>query len=507
MVDYLHLALAAVNSVHHMTSQEKDAALKINKLQCRLLSQKLSECFVHLRIKADLFSFPLSKYQNGPLCKQFCRIALDVESLVRGCCDRRWLKAAIMLASSQSFFAFKACELQWCDTMLCTIMQASKFHEALEIDARIRRVEEAVVNCELKMDGILRAVDAAAVQDQERLSSKLKGVRDSGSAQGAYLAKYLLQRMNSSDRMNNGIPMWEVKPKDLKEIVRLRMGRYGITYEGTWLEEKFAVKVFAGMKDERSFRHETTALAGLWHPYVVPMICCAVNMDEGECSLVMELMSEDLYSFMRRRVYNTCNVPFTLLAAIDTMLQIAEGMQYLHAKKVAHRELNSSNILVNPVKLPELAAEGYVHAKVADLCLPKTKLACGKYPYQTHLTGTSPWMAPETFDLYKHITNNPGDKGVLRHFPLKADVYSYGMVCYEILTGKVPFVDEKYSKLHEIITSRGARPELPSTCPKNLASLIQRCWDGDSRVRPSFARICKELRHLRSILMTGTAHQ
>jgi serine/threonine protein kinase len=80
------------------------------------------------------------------------------------------------------------------------------------------------------------------------------------------------------------------------------------------------------------------------------------------------------------------------------------------------------------------------------------------------------------------------------NYPLKADVYSYGITCAEILTGKDPFPWPKYRRtdlLHVIL--KGGRPPLPDDCPTLLANLITRCWDTDPCNRPGFLQVCNEL--------------
>ncbi|CAK9269023.1 unnamed protein product [Sphagnum jensenii] len=92
------------------------------------------------------------------------------------------------------------------------------------------------------------------------------------------------------------------------------------------------------------------------------------------------------------------------------------------------------------------------------------------------------------------------DSTKLKYYPLKSDVYSYAITCYEILSGRRPFEGLRLTEVLEKVTA-GLRPSLPNSLPTSLSSLIECCWDADVRRRPSFSRISTELRHLKGIYL------
>ena len=138
--------------------------------------------------------------------------------------------------------------------------------------------------------------------------------------------------------------------------------------------------------------------------------------------------------------------------------------------------------------------------KVADFGLTKIKNASTRYSHMTLNTGTRKWMAPE---VYKVKDYDEDEEQLPDRFqPFKTDVYSFGIVCFELLTGEEPFANSSQGGLYRRLKG-GERPPIPVDCPARLANLIERCWDGNPRNRPEFHDICKELRYIKGLLLLG----
>jgi serine/threonine protein kinase len=249
---------------------------------------------------------------------------------------------------------------------------------------------------------------------------------------------------------------------------------------------------------------ESGVLAGLSHPHLLRIVGSFENgTGKRKCALVMELMQEDLSDFLQKTT-----VPLSILTALDVMLQVARGLKYLHSKRMVHRDLKSPNILVGPLTAAlelEYSSEPWLNAKLADFGLCKTKNSSSRYSHQTLNVGTTRWRAPEVFEIpQEEIDNGSMGPPDPRAQPYKADVYSFGIVCSEILTGKEPFPDVPFGGLLKHIRD-GRRPELPDRCPPRLASLIKRCWELEPRSRPGFPEICRELTYIKGLELTGSA--
>jgi serine/threonine protein kinase len=183
--------------------------------------------------------------------------------------------------------------------------------------------------------------------------------------------------------------------------------------------------------------------------------------------------------------------------SVDIMLQVAEAMKHIHEKRILHRDLKSHNILVKYAK-----GKGVLHVKVADFGISKEQEHSSTYSCQSMNMGTTRWMAPEVIAAPGQAQSSSGSVEVPK-YPFKSDIYSFGMLCYEILTGKDPFWDiGSLSQVKKKIL-RGKHPRLPHMCPGDLETLIVRCWKLEASARPSFVEICKELQYLQWYIFLG----
>jgi serine/threonine protein kinase len=128
-----------------------------------------------------------------------------------------------------------------------------------------------------------------------------------------------------------------------------------------------------------------------------------------------------------------------------------------------------------------------MQVKLADFGVSKFYNKTETSSPQTHMVGTSVYAAPEVF-TQEVVSDNNNPK-----FPSKADVWSFAMVCSEILTGEQPFIDQQRVGLHDQIKNFGIRPQLPNDCPYDLQFCITQCWNLDPKRRPKFIDVYKML--------------
>ncbi|KAG0484689.1 hypothetical protein HPP92_008768 [Vanilla planifolia] len=254
--------------------------------------------------------------------------------------------------------------------------------------------------------------------------------------------------------------------------------------------ESFALRHCFG--DVNSISAEISLLTTISHPNVISYMYVFSDDDRKESFVIMELMNKDLCRYIKEFSSARRRVPFPILVAVDTMIQIARGMEYLHSRKVYHGDLNPSNILV---KSRNYSSDGYLHVKITGLLQSGNKNS----KQSTKQTDKHPciWYAPEVLAEQEHLPQSHAVKSTE-----KADVYSFAMICFELLTGKIPFEDDHLQgdKMSRNIRA-GERPLFPSASPKYLTNLTKKCWHADPSQRPSFSSICRVLRYIKRFLI------
>ncbi|KFK42533.1 hypothetical protein AALP_AA1G006700 [Arabis alpina] len=337
--------------------------------------------------------------------------------------------------------------------------------------------------------------ESARREDLWILIKKLEEKKQPGSSNhDRKMADFLLKNIRDGNESHKLFPSSIlVNTKDYQ--VRRRLGNGSQYKEITWLGESFALRHFLG--DIDALLPQVTPLLSLSHPNIVYYLCGFTDEEKKECFLVMELMSKTLGMHIKEvcgpRKKNTLSLP----VAVDLMLQIARGMEYLHSKRIYHGELNPSNILVKP-RRNNPSGDGYLHGKILGFGLNSVKGFSCKVASPTSHNANFPfiWYSPEVLEEQEQS----GTAGCLKYTD-KSDVYSFAMVCFELLTGKVPFEDSHLQgdKMSRNIRA-GERPLFPFHSHKFVTNLTKRCWHADPTQRPTFSSITRILRYIRRFI-------
>ncbi|KAG2712556.1 hypothetical protein I3843_04G123400 [Carya illinoinensis] len=201
-------------------------------------------------------------------------------------------------------------------------------------------------------------------------------------------------------------------------------GGFGLVYRGVLNDgRKVAIKLMdqAGKQGEDEFKVEVELLGRLHSPYLLALV--GYCSDNNHKLLVYEFMANGGLQEHLYPVSSTSSISLKLdwETRLRIALEAAKGLEYLHehvSPPVIHRDFKSSNILLDK----------NFHAKVSDFGLAKLGSEKAGGYVSTRVLGTQGYVAPE-YALTGHLTT-------------KSDVYSYGIVLLELLTGRVP-VDMK----------------------------------------------------------------
>jgi len=287
---------------------------------------------------------------------------------------------------------------------------------------------------------------------------------------------------------------FKVNPSDYSVERMIGAGSYGEVTKSKWLGCDVAVKRIG--KDFHSLTpmyKEVGFLNRLRHPQIVQVV--GVTLPTDSCrgwsgDIIMELMDGDLRRLIEKRMKKKKGqgVPFSQREAIHIIIQIARAIQHLHMKGCMHRDIKSPNILFND-------HGSYVDVKISDFGVSnqvaREDVYTSKDTYSRPV-GTAQWRAPEAWAI-DHGLGQATDG-----YSAKADIFSFGMTCYEILTGKIPFMDVLYRNIVSLIMA-GHRPKLPLDVGGQLGDLIQACWNSDPTHRPTATEICAVLDEIKCL--------
>ncbi|RHZ85128.1 hypothetical protein Glove_71g187 [Diversispora epigaea] len=143
----------------------------------------------------------------------------------------------------------------------------------------------------------------------------------------------------------------------------------------------------------------------------------------------------------------------------------------IHELDIVHQDFHPGNILAYDFKN---------NIYISDFGLSKLIGTNPNNPEKNNIVGVLPYIAPEVLS---------GDE----EYTKAADVYSYGIISYEIITGIPPYPDIPHDEDLAIKICNGLRPKIPFHTPKLITRIIMRCWDARVTNRPTFEELSNEL--------------
>uniref|UniRef100_A0A0P4WA05 mitogen-activated protein kinase kinase kinase n=1 Tax=Scylla olivacea TaxID=85551 RepID=A0A0P4WA05_SCYOL len=272
----------------------------------------------------------------------------------------------------------------------------------------------------------------------------------------------------------------------LEEVIGV--GGFGKVYRGTWKGQEVAVKAARQDPDEdisvtiENVRQEAKLFWPLKHENIVALK--GVCLQEPNLCLVMEYARGGSLTrvLQQRKVIG----PSVLT---DWAIQIARGMNYLHSHapvRIIHRDLKSSNVLLSEsIDNNDLQ---FKTLKITDFGLAREVSKTTRMS----AAGTYAWMAPE---VIKTST-----------FSKASDVWSYGVLLWELLTGESPYKGIDTLAIAYGVAMNKLWLHIPATVPEAWRKLMKSCWELDPHARPTFIDILKKLDEISRSNFTQTPH-
>ncbi|XP_027057113.1 cytoplasmic tyrosine-protein kinase BMX-like isoform X3 [Pocillopora damicornis] len=309
----------------------------------------------------------------------------------------------------------------------------------------------------------------------------------------------LLERRNTPDEAQNtgGLftvlnEFWATEladvliPRDQVSVGDpLYRGTFGCLYKGSvrgLSEEQPRKKMEVSIKalqDEAdmdtitSFMQEAMVIKGFKHPNVVELVGVVLQRSTPPYIVTPLTRNGDLGHFLKISRATSARVQtITSRQLIEFGIEICKGMDYITQKKIVHRNLAAKNCIVND-----------------DLSIKITDFSLARDVNTTNLNDKGirsrllvKWTALEGL----------AEEG---QFSEKSDVWSFGVVLWEIVTlAKAPYQAIDSSKMEQHLQA-GHRLPQPNNCPYDLYFLMKNCWESSPKARPTFSLLLKQLEH------------
>jgi len=289
------------------------------------------------------------------------------------------------------------------------------------------------------------------------------------------LAKTVFDRFEILERLGSGGAGTVFRARDsrLERLIALKVAR--------------AEALFSGEAKQR-FVREAQTLAALRHPNIIPIYEFG---ESGGLPFIVEELCEgpNLAIWLRQNVDARRKVP--IRTAVNWTLLLAEAVAHAHRCGIVHRDLKPSNVLLaapaqNSKAVADRSSEEHYVPRVTDFGIAKLFESDESVTASQAVLGTAAYMAPEQAE------------GRSREVGPPADVYSLGVILFELLTGRRPIEGRSdVDTLRRVLTDdplplRQVRRDVP----RDLEAICLKCLDKDSANRYlSAAELATDLRH------------
>uniref|UniRef100_A0A1I7U3F1 Protein kinase domain-containing protein n=1 Tax=Caenorhabditis tropicalis TaxID=1561998 RepID=A0A1I7U3F1_9PELO len=279
---------------------------------------------------------------------------------------------------------------------------------------------------------------------------------------------------SSSSNYEQRVLFPDIQRDDIQVGDHIGVGTFGAVFSGNWTLPDGNQRTIA-LKKVFVLEKEAEILSKIRHKNIIQFygICKATGNDYFIVTEYAERGS--LYDFIHSE--ESLNLSNGGINSFDFVVkwasQIANGIQYLHydaVDTIIHRDLKSKNVVLDKNLVCKICDFG----TSKDLTHSCTAPSWG---------GTAAWMSPEMILQSEGLTT-------------ATDVWSYGVVLWEILSKEVPYKDYSEFKIFTLITQSGITLAIPPSCPTPLKQLMNNCWKMTPKDRTNMRQIQGELNRL-----------
>ncbi|PAV57043.1 hypothetical protein WR25_26111 [Diploscapter pachys] len=263
----------------------------------------------------------------------------------------------------------------------------------------------------------------------------------------------------------------EISRSDIQIGRQLGVGTFGSVYYGIWAHSSDGSQKEVALKKVFMLQKEAEILSKIRHKNIIQFHgICKTGTD---FYIITEFAPNgSLYDVLHKDKEENL-IDFNMILAWAT--QIARGINYLHydaVDTIIHRDLKSKNVVIDAKNACKICDFG----TSKDLTHSCTAPTWG---------GTAAWMSPEIITQAEGLTT-------------ATDVWSYGVVLWEMLSREVPYKDFTEFRIYSLISQQGVTLTIPDSCPEQLKLLMKNCWKISPKDRIIMKQILSELTQMES---------
>jgi Protein tyrosine and serine/threonine kinase len=273
----------------------------------------------------------------------------------------------------------------------------------------------------------------------------------------------------SSEDMGKNIGFGPILSSQLTRKKTLYSEKYklGEIYLGSYMNKSIIIRriiLHCNIYLIEDLKQEISYLKRITNSSLIPLIGAVIQPP------VIDLISPYIVNGSLNSAIHKKNMIFSFRDKLRIAKEIALTMKDLHYNGIVHGHLTSYNVLL----------DSDWKVLISDVGLNQLRKFAG---FTIKYCNKSAWSSPEQLITSCPIVSNPS---------FTDDVYSYGMILWEIFTEKLPYQGFEWKKLRKIVIG-GYTPGVPKNLKDSIKELLNMCWNSDPLLRPSFSRIVYQI--------------